>query len=222
MITLRCRLRCWLMVLVVAVVLNVGLAGVGLMYHARGLGPEEPIWRDASTGSLFAQEGDWLGWSRCESLLILEEDIRLNRVKWPSVRGGAWNPSEARGVRERAMWVWRWGVVWVPGEARAEAAAKTLSRETRGGLVWPWLVWREVRGASINVKYSGEPRALGVDVCGFAATTVGWCIVLRVMGAGISAVRVWSRRRRGVCIRCGYSVLDLKRCPECGVGAGRK
>lgn len=211
----------WWLVLV-AVVFNVSLAGVGLAWHGRGLGPEEPIWRDPETGSLFAEAGDWLGWSRCASLVIMKEDIRVNRVKWPSVRSGAWKPSEARGFRERVMGGWRWSVVWAPGEARGEAAAKTLSRETRGGLVWPWLLWCEVRGASINTKYSGEPRALGVEVCGFVVTTVGWWVVVRVIAAGISATRAWNLRRRGMCVRCGYLVLDLTRCPECGGVANSK
>jgi len=81
---------------------------------------------------------------------------------------------------------------------------------------------------------SGAARALGIQTgrryslplyprpAGFAMNTL-------VYGAGALALtlladgwRLWRRQKRSRCVRCGYDVNGVARCPECGVGVDRR
>lgn len=62
----------------------------------------------------------------------------------------------------------------------------------------------------------GFPLAYGVIWQGVTCGTVFWAVLL---GAGRATALAWiraSRRRRGLCPQCGYTLGRLARCPECG------
>ena len=54
---------------------------------------------------------------------------------------------------------------------------------------------------------------------GFAINTVFYAGILWMLFAGPFALRRRSRRRRGLCVKCGYDLrgsVDANACPECG------
>jgi hypothetical protein len=92
---------------------------------------------------------------------------------------------------------------------------------------WPllavWCAWTEV-GTSISpseggidfgpcaLPYRPLPFGLALDTLFFGAL---WSLILFAPGS----LRRYVRRRRNLCTRCGYSLLDLPlnaACPECG------
>ena len=54
---------------------------------------------------------------------------------------------------------------------------------------------------------------------GFAANTAFYGGLVWLVGFGPFVLRRTLRRRRGCCVRCGYDLAGLSRCPECGTGA---
>ena len=51
---------------------------------------------------------------------------------------------------------------------------------------------------------------------GILIDTVFWSICWVIPGAIWHSVRTARRKRRGLCLACGYAVEDLEVCPECG------
>ena len=51
---------------------------------------------------------------------------------------------------------------------------------------------------------------------GLFANIVFWSSCWIVQGTIWRTVRTYRRKRRGLCLACGYAVEDLERCPECG------
>lgn len=54
---------------------------------------------------------------------------------------------------------------------------------------------------------------------GFAVNTAIYGVLIWLVGFGPFALRRTLRRRRGRCVRCGYDVAGLTKCPECGACA---
>lgn len=57
---------------------------------------------------------------------------------------------------------------------------------------------------------------VAVNWTGLFANTIFWGICWLIPGAIWRTVRTYRRRRRGLCLACGYVVEDLEVCPECG------
>ena len=60
-----------------------------------------------------------------------------------------------------------------------------------------------------------RPLPLGLLVSTLAWSPVGFALLV---GAG--HLRTRSRKRRGLCTACGYNIVGVTRCPECGVPVG--
>lgn len=52
---------------------------------------------------------------------------------------------------------------------------------------------------------------------GILVDTIFWGTCWLIPGAIWRTIRTYRRKRRGVCISCGYMIEDLEICPECGV-----
>ena len=64
----------------------------------------------------------------------------------------------------------------------------------------------------LAIPYRVEPLGLAISAAMYA--TVMW-----VLWAVPVAFRRWDRLERGACVKCGYEVAGLARCPECGTDA---
>lgn len=70
-------------------------------------------------------------------------------------------------------------------------------------------------------SFRAMPRA--VLPLGFAIDTLVFAGLFALLVRGPGVLRRWRRRRRGLCVRCGYSRTGLAEggvCPECGTTAG--
>ena len=52
---------------------------------------------------------------------------------------------------------------------------------------------------------------------GLIADSLFWCICWLIPGVIWRTIRTYRRKRRGLCLVCGYAFEDLGTCPECGV-----
>lgn len=50
----------------------------------------------------------------------------------------------------------------------------------------------------------------------FIANTLIYSLIMFLVAWSLNAARGYRRKAQGRCKRCGYSLLDFKRCPECG------
>lgn len=55
---------------------------------------------------------------------------------------------------------------------------------------------------------------------GFLINTIFWAAIPYAVLIACRALRARRRAKRGLCIRCGYSIGDFARCPECGAVTG--
>lgn len=80
-----------------------------------------------------------------------------------------------------------------------------------GGLRLPEWTWRwQGRNAY------GTPIVSRPLWGGFAVNTLFFGFLAWVFVATSGQMWRWRRRRRGLCVKCGYDVSGLARCPECG------
>lgn len=102
-----------------------------------------------------------------------------------------------------------WGVVFPrnPGDTAV----------WRGGVVVPRIVGGEIRKRAPEVP---DPLPLRPVWTGFALDTLLYAAACWTIMGGPFTLRRWRRVRRGLCLKCGYPVRGLARCPECGREAG--
>lgn len=83
---------------------------------------------------------------------------------------------------------------------------------------WPALAFsKELESSGLSMSTS-TPTPWRPFVQGFVINTITYtAIVLGLWTLGPAAWLRWTRRRRGACIRCGYQLHSLLRCPECGL-----
>jgi hypothetical protein len=55
-----------------------------------------------------------------------------------------------------------------------------------------------------------------VRPAGCIGSGVAWTVFLASATFGARTLRTWHRRRKKSCPRCGYQILQLRKCPECG------
>ena len=60
-----------------------------------------------------------------------------------------------------------------------------------------------------------RPLPLGLLVSTLSWSPVGFALIF-----GVRQLRTRSRKRRGLCTACGYAIVGVARCPECGVPVG--
>ncbi len=65
---------------------------------------------------------------------------------------------------------------------------------------------------------------LAIIVPGFAANTLFYAAILWLVIPGPFALRRHIRRKRGLCVACGYDLghADHEACPECGYTSRRR
>ncbi len=135
----------------------------------------------------------------------------------------------------------------VPSWSRAaipkfDPAVNSRQAQVAEGFGWPWLsLWvsfHEIRpsgttgtttvaverstglAVSSGAKLLDPPRALplGPIWSGFAINTAFYAAILWLLTLGTFAARRLNRRKRGLCVACGYDLshADHEVCPECG------
>ena len=90
---------------------------------------------------------------------------------------------------------------------------------------WPLLAltseWPEHGGTtSTAIHYGDEVLPMAPIWPGFAINTVFYAAILRLLMFSVSTTRLVIRRKRGLCITCGYDLSHVERAafPACGVG----
>lgn len=83
-------------------------------------------------------------------------------------------------------------------------------------------VWTTSWGIPIGRSWDPQlmpPRTIPLRPLplGLLVTTLAWSPVGFVLIVGVRHVRTRRRKRRGLCIICGYAIVGVTRCPECGV-----
>lgn len=73
--------------------------------------------------------------------------------------------------------------------------------------------------ATASIAGLGRPLLLGVRPVGFALNTLFWAGVIAAPALAPRWLRRARRRRRGLCVACGYDAHGLPNCPECGTPA---
>jgi hypothetical protein len=82
---------------------------------------------------------------------------------------------------------------------------------------WPFRCVRTPVTTGLIVKELGDHLAnLRILPFGFAANALLCCCAAIACLRGPTIVRGYLRHRRGQCVRCGYILKGLSRCPECG------
>ena len=82
--------------------------------------------------------------------------------------------------------------------------------------------WKVLHGFEVAFLHpdGSSPRAIPLDPIwsGFAINTIFYAAVLWLLTLGPFAARRMIRRKRGLCIKCGYDLRDdfSAGCPECG------
>lgn len=113
----------------------------------------------------------------------------------------------------------------------------------RFGFPWRAMYWDDLStGSSINIpavfayhqkmyQRAGLSRGIGVSFIspgrrlpivpvwpGLIADILFWSVVWFIPGVIWRTLCAARRKRRGLCLVCGYSIEDLEVCPECGSG----
>jgi hypothetical protein len=111
----------------------------------------------------------------------------------------------------------------------------------RFGFPWRSLTWDDLStGASVNIpavmdyhmkmyERAGIDRGIGVSFIspgrrlpiapiwgGLILNILFWSSLWFFPGVIWRSARYFLRKRRGLCLVCGYAIEDLERCPECG------
>ncbi len=96
-----------------------------------------------------------------------------------------------------------------------QSKAKGIPLTPEGAILTGLIPARSVRGFAV-------PRALPLRPIwpGFAINSVFYAAILWLLTLGPFTARRFIRRRRGLCIKCGYDLRGAEHevCPECGAG----
>jgi hypothetical protein len=143
-----------------------------------------------------------------ERLIVSIEDLRFDFSLW----------------FDRALVVYRAG--WPAPALECDAVVGIDSPFPSGDTDVPWRDGRQppqlirpCRWPSLVGKWA-NPIPLRPIWWGFLLNTLLYGAVCSTLLGGLFTVRRWRRVRRGLCLKCGYPVRGLKKCPECGKGTG--
>lgn len=163
-------------------------------------GPVPPRWKQSPEGivvhpqRLFSNRTVAWEWESLHGRVDLTTlEMNTWRMGWPVRSLAAYRHlrilPNARQTTELVKWRAGWLQAWMNGHVQRPAKPGDPPR------VWPmYPIWS---GLVLNTLI-------------FAAVPAG------VWWVGRQAKRAW-RRRRGLCTRCGYELVGLAMCPECGV-----
>ncbi len=204
--------------LLLGVVVNVAVAwGCALWVDAECAGRENSASRYTDTERIHISV-----WRRTGALVIVTDRVRA-----------AYGFSRVDGAPESLLPPWS-GL----STARAAYESGTADEEFRvaDARGWPMLaLWTETEGQPGRSDWrirGGFTTSLGVPTRfpsfsilpfrplwpGFAINTVFYAAILWLLICGPSALRRFIRRKRGLCVACGYDLshADHVACPECG------
>lgn len=120
------------------------------------------------------------------------------------------------------------GEYWFGWPVRSLWCARDVMYNDRGAIQTAWKHLITIRGKPsysnnpfIQSPFNRRPLAVptGTLAHGFAINTAFYAGTWWVLLVGISRVRAWNRRRRGLCVKCTYDLRGIEPhapCPECG------
>lgn len=156
------------------------------------------------------------------------EGIVVHPQRMFSNRSVAWEWESLRGrddLMKLEMNVWRIG--WPVRSLAAYRHVRVYPNVRQSTEVVKWrALWLQawMNGYVQPPAKPGDPPrvwAMYPIWSGFALNTLIFAAVPAGMWwVGMRAKRTW-RRRRGLCIHCGYELAGLAMCPECGVPSGQ-
>ena len=160
----------------------------------------------------------------CNSLLILGdrsgEAVFREDPSGQSTFGASINAKMDRATLVRSGWPWRSGA----GE-RWDLGISLMTPFPMLG--YKVATWRDADLQTSAVSFD-RPTWLGGSSFrllplrpiwpGFAINTVFYAAILRLLMFGVATTRRVIRRKRGLCITCGYDLshVEHEACPECG------
>lgn len=203
--------------LVTAIVVAWGCAVGSGVKKSRGLGEgvengrHVSAWRWDGRGAVFLDvrmmRGDNLGFVDPDALnlqSLIPPDLRTALQ-----RAGDDAPAGPQGEQMFAVDARGWPLLCLWSEYHI---TDDLRATPHGGIAIPR---NDVARGALNRMYPVmlpcRPlwRGLAINTAAFAAGWWGLLMIPRLLRAD-------SRRRRGVCVRCGYDLAGLAKCPECG------
>jgi hypothetical protein len=114
-------------------------------------------------------------------------------------------------TRYRVGWPWRafyWDSVFISNSGKIpNAQSHSQLMSDRAGLRYGVDIPLSSSWMKLPVMPVWDGLLLNVLLWSFL-----WCIPGPIRGG----VRTYRRKRRGLCLACGYAIEDLERCPECG------
>lgn len=205
--------------LLLGVVINVGVAwGVMLRFGVPTSQPQRMHGEGKDIAWLKPVPVDWPAaansWSRVEWWNCTIDDQMVVPVRTPGDRverhvfGSLWVRIVSWGWPRASL-----GVVWMRKEPITMDAEGMPRRErgVRGGLPMP-------------AQFQRGPWANRLPIMpmwpGFAVNTFLYAVISGAVLFGPGATKRALRRRRGLCLKCGYDVAGLQACPECGTRSG--
>lgn len=167
---------------------------------------------------------DWLwpapeAWGAPEASTVGHVASMPWRIRWCSrefvtMVNGSLRSGPAQ-VHVAAGWPWKgWAIRLEYDQARGERAAPAKFFGARVlGAPGAFVVW-----LPDPPKGKSAPEWFPLELGGWrgAALVAFWSGAAVTVWRGPGAARRWRRRRRGLCVECGYPIGDLTKCPECG------
>lgn len=153
--------------------------------------------------------------TRYQFLFIVEEQPGAGLVEYLAEGAKEKRPGAIHSVRRVDLRIVRAGwplfalrhEYWIETEERLSGATSKRMRRTVGHPTSPWRL-----GLAIGNRRLG----IGPLWPGFAANTAMYGATALVLWSSPGLVRRIARRRRGCCIACGYELMGMTTCPECG------
>lgn|GEM_PF-2006894 len=143
----------------------------------------------------------------------VEVTRQLTVTHWFAQHIELWPDSDAEGLY-RIIFADEWGAPFRVFRKRSVS----MGPIGKMGYIYPLPWWQQgVRIGQSRYVIPVEPRPVGLIL-----GSVFWGVIVLLAQVAYTAAARTRRQRRGLCIRCGYSVSGLDHCPECGsVAPGR-
>ncbi len=150
------------------------------------------------SANAFAEQREYFGWYVAE---IPDETTRIRvisyRAGWP-MRALAWQSADQRNFLKTITGL----------RGRGPRKDLTHSRLSRG-IPLPDFITTRIR--TLNDTIPIQPI-----LPGFLINTALYTLILYLLFTTPGRIRRRSRLRRHACLKCGYHIQNLTRCPECG------
>lgn len=152
-----------------------------------------------TAASPFAEQRDYIAWRPRDAVPTIHQWFATEyRAGWPL------RALRARDARERAY------IQTAGGQLRTTGRAVHLVESTFiRGIPVPDFITDRI--TTLNDTIPLQPL-----LPGFLINTALYTLILFALVTSPARLRQWRRKRRHACLRCGYDIQALPRCPECG------